>query len=339
MIEIYEIEEKKVWDLFIADHTRDIVPFFQLWNWGEVQKKRGFEVLRIGFLDSKNLIGVCTIIVIHARRGNYFHLRHGPILVDFEKYFDICIQEIKKIAQEKKVSFLRVSPFFPIAEISEDFFVKRGYISSPIHKMDAEICWVLDTTKSLEDILKEMRKSHRYLVRKAQTMRISIIKSTKTTDNTQFLELYNDLAQRKHFIPHAGIQEEFDVFVRDNQASLFLARYDNKIIAGALVIFLEKMAIYHHAASRAAYRTIPASYLLQWEIIQEVKKRKIPLYNFWGVVSESDSKRHPWQGLSLFKKGFGGERREFIHAHDLPLSIWYWKTYLIESISKIRKGY
>lgn len=80
-------------------------------------------------------------------------------------------------------------------------------------------------------------------------------------------------------------------------------------------------------------------YLLLWSAIQEAKKRNISLFNFWGVIKDTDSHKHPWYGLSQFKKGFGGEEREFLHAQDIPLSMGYWKTYCIESASKLLKGY
>lgn len=339
MLETNEIIDKKIWEEFISKNSSDVVPFFQTWNWIEVQKKRGIEVLRIGFFENKKLVGICAIVVVRARRGEYLHLRHGPVLANFQKDFDFCTSEIKKIAKSKKVSFIRLSPLIKRTDLPEAFFKKRGFINAQIHKMDAEVCWVLDATKPEETLLKEMRKSHRYLIRKAEGMGIEITKSDTIRDAEEFLLLYKDLSKRKGFVAHMGILEELEIFGEDKEALLFLAHFDEKIIAGALIIFLDKMAIYHHAATEAAYRNIPASYLIQWEVIKEVKKRGIPLYNFWGVVTTSDSKRHPWQGLSLFKTGFGGEMREFIHAQDLPLSPLYVKTHLIDLISRIKKGY
>ena len=339
MIVVKEITKKKVWEEFIESFPQNLPPFFQTWNWGEVQKKRGVEVIRLGLFDNNVLAGISSIIVVLARRGNYLHLRHGPVIIDFEKYFDHFIDYIKKLGKEKGVSFIRISPYIEIGKLANDFFKKRGFRDSPIHKMDGEVSLVLDATKPEETLLKEMRKSHRYLIRKAQTLDIKIIKSTDPKDIEIFLRLYKDLSKRKHFVPHSGIAEEQETFSKENQAVLFLAEYEKKIISGSLIIFLPKMAIYHHAATLEEYRNIPFMYLLQWEVIKEVKKRKIPFYNLWGVVGENDSKRHPWQGLSLFKKGFGGELKEFVHAQDLPLNFLYWKTYLIDYLIRLIKGY
>ncbi len=83
---------------------------------------------------------------------------------------------------------------------------------------------------------------------------------------------------------------------------------------------------------------MPAMYLLQWEVIKEAKKRNMTYYIFWGIAP-NENRRHPWRGLTLFKTGFGGEKRVFMHAKDLPLSLWYWKTYAIDMLTKLKKGY
>jgi len=70
---------------------------------------------------------------------------------------------------------------------------------------------------------------------------------------------------------------------------------------------------------------VPAAYLLQWEAIREVKSRGCKLYNFWGISDER--RNHPWAGLTLFKKGFGGFSKEYLLAQDLPLRPFYWLSF------------
>jgi lipid II:glycine glycyltransferase (peptidoglycan interpeptide bridge formation enzyme) len=60
------------------------------------------------------------------------------------------------------------------------------------------------------------------------------------------------------------------------------------------------------------------------------------MYNFWGVVPETATK-HPWAGLSTFKRGFGGAEEQYVHAKDLPLSLKYWLTYTIEKVRKMKR--
>jgi lipid II:glycine glycyltransferase (peptidoglycan interpeptide bridge formation enzyme) len=65
-----------------------------------------------------------------------------------------------------------------------------------------------------------------------------------------------------------------------------------------------------------------ATYALQWAAMQDLKADGIKSYDMWGRAPSEDSK-HPWAGLSLFKKGFGGQEVEYIGDYDLPLSPTY----------------
>ncbi len=341
MYTIKEVTNKKTWEDFLTDPSVSFYPFFQSWNFGDVQKKLGNTVWRLGVWRDDKLVSLCQVVYVAARRGHYLHLRHGPVLKPFDKeVFVLLIDYIKQIAKGKNTAFIRMSPVVPKEFVDYQMIKKLGFLNAPIHRMDAEICWVLDITKSEEQLLARMRKSHRYLIRKGDMNQKLRIRKTKNTQDLDFFSpLYQQLAQRKHFIPHRGIQEEFEIFGKDSQEVLFLAAYDNKIIAAALIAFVGNMAIYRHSTSDEMYKHIPAMYSIQWEAIKEARKRGKKLYNFWGIAGKDAPKRHPWQGHTLFKTGFGGYRLELLHAQELPLSIFYWKTYVIEYVSKLFRGY
>lgn len=338
MLIVKEIDDKKQWEDFLLSRRVKNVSFFQSWNWGELQKNLGNSINRLGFFVKDELIGVCLAVEIKARRGHYLHIRHGPVLIDFFLYFDACIENLASFAKSKKCEFIRMSPLIEEESIDMQKFLEKGFRNAPIHNMDAENAWVLDLDKEEDQILLEMRKTTRYLVRKAQTLPITIKTGKSKKDFGEFMKLYIKTSKRHGFVPHKGIEEEFDIFSQDNMVELYLAEYEGHIIAGAMILFYANQAVYHHGSSDEQFRDIPGAYLLQWRAIQEAKKRGLAIYNFWGVVPENKP-NHPWKGLTLFKMGFGGRRVNYIHAQDLPLQPMYWKTHVIESLTKIRKGY
>ncbi len=339
MITVKEFDDKKKWASFLEENDIAYYPLFQSWEWGEVQALLGFPIIHLGIFDKDVLVGVCLVVDIAARRGHYLHLRHGPVIPSRKKaYLDALVSFVTTLAKQKGASFVRMSPLWEKETTDIQLFKKYGCLPAPIHNMDAELCWVLDITPTEDDILSQMRKSHRYLIRKAQKMDITITQTTDPAAVADFLPLYADVSQRKHFVPHRGIREELTVFGKENKAALFLAKYNNEVAGGILIDFVGKMAVYHHGATLSKYRDVPLSNILLWEAIKEAKKRGMHLFNFWGIAPE-EQKDHPWQGHSLFKKGFGGYQKEFIHAQDLPLSVMYWKSWVIEQISKKRKGY
>jgi peptidoglycan pentaglycine glycine transferase (the first glycine) len=199
--------------------------------------------------------------------------------------------------------------------------------------MDSELCWVLDLNIASEELLRNMRKTTRYSIRQAEKVGVLVEKSV---DIDKFVQLYEETMKRQGFVGHKGIREEYEVFHKNDMCDLFLAEYQGKTMAGALIIYFGQQAIYHHGASIAS--KIPASYILQWQVILEAKKRSLQIYNFWGIAP-SNKPNHPWQGITLFKKGFGGREIEFIHAQDLSLSPFYKISYSIELIRRLSRGY
>ena len=78
-----------------------------------------------------------------------------------------------------------------------------------------------------------------------------------------------------------------------------------------------------------------APYLVQWESILEAKKRGCVNYDFGGTAPEG-SVKHPWAGITRFKKGFGGREVSFIGAYDLPLNKrWYWIYKVARGLNRI----
>lgn len=335
MITFTKITNRAVWEEFQEQIKPEAL--FQQWAWGEIQEKMGTDVTRIGVYQEDLLIGIFQYVIVRARRGSFLHVRHGPIFIEErESFWEAFTLWITKEAKRKNTWFVRVSPLLEKSNEMSERFLRNGYRSAPIHAMDAELCWVVSLTQSEEELLKNMRKTTRYEIRRAQESDVSIRVSRDPKDLAYFFDLYKQTSSRHGFVPHMGIREEFELLSKEEKSLLYLGSYKGVICSAAIVLFVGGQGIYHHGASVRS--EIPVSYLLQWEAMREAKKRGMKLYNFWGIAPEN-SPKHPWRGISLFKKGFGGEVREYIHAHDLPVSPFYIIPSTIETIRRIRKGY
>jgi lipid II:glycine glycyltransferase (peptidoglycan interpeptide bridge formation enzyme) len=303
---------------------------FQSWVWGEVVRAEDHSVWRLGWYDGEALVAVAQVQKVTARRGTFLHVRHGPILSNQKKsLWNIVLSDLEALAKREKAWFIRVSPLLGITREHQQLYKDLGLRNAPIHAMDAELCWVLDLDKSEEEILADMRKTTRYEIRRAEKLGVTVDTGLK-----DFFALYTRTSKRHGFVPHSGIQEELEVF--GNNAIVYNAAHEGKTIASAIILFWADEAIYHHGASIPS--KIPASYLIQWEAIREAKKRGKKLYNFWGIAPE-DNANHPWRGITLFKKGFGGREMEFMHAQDYTVSPLYILPKTIEQIRKCFKGY
>ena len=342
-MEIKEINNKEIWENFLSECKEKT--FLNSWNWGKFQEKEGNKIWRLGVYDNDQIIAVTLIIKIKARRGVFLFLPHGPV-VKHHKYqvLEILLDELKKIAKEEKASFIRVASTWERNQENIKVFENLEFVEAPIH-IHPEVTWEMDIRPSEEELLMNMRKTTRYLIRQGlKKQDLTIIQSKKIEDIEVFNRLYQTTVDRHRFVPFSldYLKNEFKSFASDDQILIFLAKYKDEVIASAIIIFWKKIGFYHQGASNLKYPKIPASYLLQWEAIKEAKKRGCELYNFWGIADKSeeskDFKKHPWAGLTLFKKGFGGCRKEYVKTQDLPLSKKYWLTRAFEKLRSKRRG-
>ena len=338
-MEIRKIKNKDIWEGFLKEEKEKT--FLQSWNWGEFQERMGNKIWRVGVFEDEKPVAIALVSKVSARRGKFLLIQHGPSIKNSKpQALDLLLEELKKIAKTERASFIRMNPLWERNSENQDLLKKFGFREAPMHANAYEATWKLDIG-SEEELLKNMRKTTRYLIR--QTLKnqdITIEKSEKTEDAREYVKLNAEVAERQKFVPFSSefIRNEFEVFLKDNQILLFLGKYKGELAAAAMVLFWSGMAFYHQAASRSKYARFSIPYSLLWEAIKEAKKRDCLLFDFWGYVDPQKQKKHPWAGPTLFKMGFGGEVREYVKTQDLPLSKKYWLTYLFEAFRKIRRG-
>jgi len=146
MPEIKNITDKSTWDAFVTSQKSHT--FLHSWAWGELNEKMGDKIWRLGLYDSEKLIAVALLIKVHAKRGNFLFVPHGPIIAAGRVGDSLAplIDEFKKIGKTEGVNFIRISPLLKKTEQNQKIFKELGFRNSPIH-MHAEVTWTLDLAK------------------------------------------------------------------------------------------------------------------------------------------------------------------------------------------------
>ncbi len=350
-MQIKEITDKSQWENFIIGQKPD--SFLQSWNWGEFNALTGEKIWRLGIFEAENLIGAALIIRVNAKRGRFLFCPQGPIIeksqipnpksqpnhkIQTSKILNTLFVYLKDLARKESADFVRISSLLEDNAENLEIFRRAGFRNAPVHLMHPELSWILDISKSEENLLKGMRKTTRNLIRRAEREKVKIELSQKIEDIDRFYAIHDKTVSRHGFTPFSRkyLEKEMEAFLPDKQISLFFASHNNEILSSAIIIFYGNSVFYHHGASLAS--KIPGSYLLLWEAIKEAKRRACERFNFWGIAPENKPK-HPWMGLTLFKMGFGGEKYAYLHCQDLPLTAKYRFNWAIESFRRWRKGY
>jgi lipid II:glycine glycyltransferase (peptidoglycan interpeptide bridge formation enzyme) len=349
-MEIKEILNKEDWNYFLNEQSEKT--FLQSWNWGEFNLQMKSKIWHFGVYLDGGILAVMLVIKIPARRGTFLFIPHGPVFRDHfsarakEEAMSLIVGQLKKLSKKEKAIFIRIAPIAIRNQENDTIFKTAGFRKSPIH-MHPEVTWELDITKPEAELLREMRKTTRYLIKKGQeNTDIEITKSTKVDDLKLFWPVYQETARRQKFVvfSESYIEKEFNTFVKDKEIILLLGKYKGEVVSGAIFVFWQNRCFYHHSGSNQKFSKMPVSYVLMWEAIREAKARGCASFNFWGIapdiVEDTDVKKsvHPWAGLSLFKMGFGGQRKEYTATQDYIISAKYWLNYIIETIRKRKRN-
>jgi lipid II:glycine glycyltransferase (peptidoglycan interpeptide bridge formation enzyme) len=354
-LKITQVNDWQEWERLLLSSKE--YSFLQAWQFGDLHNSMGNKVERLvlGY-DSKPVI-MAQLIIIKAKRGKVMQSRHAPIFLP--AYEELPQEEqllvvneflgkIREIAKAQRCDFIRLQALVKLDcdHVLLKLIQAAGYKRANIHNIDAEKTLLLDITKPEQELLQNMRKQTRYYVRKAEKLGVSVSEYDDMQALDTFYKIHHDTTIRQQFrsYSHKYYRDSFhytnSIEGSKLKAKIFLAQYQGKQIAAAIIVFFGKKAFYSDGGSLSEFSKIPASYLIQWQAIKAAKTLGCETYNFWGGVSpEKEDKNYPWYGIDLFKRGFGGERQDYMHAHDLGLSWKYNFTRLWERYERIKRGY
>jgi len=259
--------------------------------------------------------------------GKYFYIPRGNILRIKDKnvrnYFDNLII----LAKENKAGWLRIEP-----ASDEVLEITKKNVSLPIvkapHEMQPKELFIIDCSKSEEELLSEMKSKTRYNIKLAEKKGVQIIVSKEKKYVDRFCDLVEITAKRQGIKSHprAYYQKMLEIIPEEN-IKLYNAEFEGKIVAANSVIFFGNTVTYLHGASDDQDRSSMATYLLQWRQIQDAKRFGAVGYDFGGVNTKT--KENKWSGITRFKQSFSPktEAIEFPGAYDIIVSPWKYRAY------------
>jgi lipid II:glycine glycyltransferase (peptidoglycan interpeptide bridge formation enzyme) len=327
-MEVKKIEEKEKWNRFLLAQPSQAGIFLQSWEWLDFQQEVKERVWRLGLEDNHQLKGVCGVIkYLLLGKKNYLYIPRGPIVDNKEEEnYSLFFETIKMIAQEEKSIFLRIEPL-------RNLTLPNGQLKI-VKSVQPKQTLLLDLSLSEEGLLSQMHEKTRYNIRLARRkgVEVRLINLNAKDEFEKFWDLLKKTAERNKFKLHPKeyYQKMLEILGKEDfgqerreemRVRLYLAYYQDKPIAGAIVGYFGETATYLHGASSYQDRALMAPCLLHWEIIRQAKKEGYKFYDFWGI----DEKR--WPGLTRFKKGFGGQEVIYPGAFELPFSCFWYKVY------------
>ncbi|MFA6296552.1 MAG: peptidoglycan bridge formation glycyltransferase FemA/FemB family protein [Patescibacteria group bacterium] len=346
-MQVVEIKDHEKLNIFLKQNNGSMLQSF---DWGEFQKMVGRKIWRIGLEENNELIGSSLIVKMDLTKNlHYLYCGRGPIIgnpkfqipnskqiTNYKTQITNLLDEIGRIAKQEKSMFLRIDPDWQMDEVNVKFLSDLGFKKAK-KEVQPKDTWILDLSKNEDELMSSMHSKARYNIRLAQKKdikvnRYSSVDGIKDTKFEEFWKILEKTAARDKFALHPKDYyiKQLEYFGKKDFINLFLAELNGKVVAGIIVSFWGDTAVYMHGASDYEYRKYMAPNVLQWEAIKEAKARGCKYYDFWGIAPANKlvmptAKVEEWEGISRFKRGFGGFEKNYVGAWDLVYKkAWYW---------------
>lgn len=319
--------------------------FLQAWEWGDFQASQNRQVWRLGVYDQQDLLATAQIILHSLPFSHaYLYIPHGPVFktglapTQKEKIIKLFLSKARDITvatNKKSEIFLRLEPRLTPTDLGNFFFNLGLKKTQAVQPQDTQ---VVDLTKTPAEILAQMHPKTRYNIRLADKHGVTVRLAEQQVDFSTFLNLLKFTAQRDGFKIHPldYYQVMWEMFHNTDIADqskltikLFLAEYNQQVLAGGLFSFFGDRVVYLHGASTQIHKELMAPYLLHWEVINQAKKYGYNKYDLYGVKPiqrqlQANDREIKWQGITRFKKGFGGQEINYVGAWDWTYDkMWY----------------
>ena len=291
--------------------------------------------------------------------GMYFYVPRGPVIAMQQQGTGHMAQVTRfvHLARENNAAWIRIEPAMRdsvnlIKKTLARDLTRGGFYVAPYDIQPREI-FLVDITKSEEELFAQMKPKTRYNVRLAEKKGVktrviakSEFSSVKQASNSKcrfpesinkFFELVSETAKRNRIKPHPKkyYQTMFETIPQE-QLKLYVAEYKGEMIAANAVVFFGSTATYLHGASSNKHRNLMVPYLLQWRAILDAKKRGCTRYDFGGVAMKE--KKKGWEGITRFKTSFAPDVEPIVFPGSYDIVLNKKKYRLYRFLRKVRGG-
>ncbi|MDD5749418.1 MAG: peptidoglycan bridge formation glycyltransferase FemA/FemB family protein [Patescibacteria group bacterium] len=256
---------------------------------------------------------------------SYLYAPKGPVVA-----YNLSPEERKEAlalilssARDVSVETKKKKELFFKFEPSDQFLLQDDFTKE--NDVQPKETWVIDLNKNEDELLAAMHAKTRYNINLARKKGVKIRFSRQEKDFDSFYFLIKETSRRNNIISHSRqyYQLLYQVILEHQAGHLAIAELAGQVLAANLVINFSPAATYLHGGADYKQRQLMAPHLLQWESIKKAKIEGLHFYDFWGIAPEDGSKPS-WQGISRFKKSFGGRSLVYPGAYNLIYNQnWY----------------
>jgi len=316
---------RKVTEKQKSQYNQLITHIMQSWEWGEARKALGTVVLRYGIYQNNKLKNAFQLTLHPIPFTSKFvgYLPKGP-----KPDADLA-KALIQIGKEQNCAFIKIEPNVilnpkgegSLTNVSDNFHISPKPLFTKYN-------FVLDLTKSEEELLKSMHSKTRYNIRVAQKHGVTVKEVDDENAFKIYLKLYFETTKRQGYHGHNKTyhQKIWETLKKAGMARLLIASYKNQPLTAWMLFNFNGTLYYPYGGSSKVHPEVMANNLVAWQALKLGKKLGLKKFDMWGALGPNADSKDPWYGFHKFKQGYGGQLVEYIGTYDLVLN---WPIYLL----------
>ena len=303
--------------------------FLHDWSWAEVAAHDGEPQRRFVVEAGGDLIALCAAQVRRTALGrSYWYVPHGPVLdyggATAADSVRAIVRGLAAAGRRDRAIAVKLEP--RIEAKSPQLVALRGMgLRRTTRTLQVAQTRMVDLGLNDEALIASFEKDTRYAIRRAEREGVEVRCIADPTDRRAIdalHELVRETQRRAGFaLPSV---ERYRVAWRAlggaGRARILEAWLGDRLLASGMLVVEGRRSFYLFAGSLREAPGEPkryASYALQWAMMRTAREMGSREHDLWGIAPLTAGRGHPWYGVGLFKKGFGGRAVQWAGSWDL----------------------
>jgi len=319
-------DDRQAWQAFLAATAAG--DFLHDWAWAEVAAFDRQPQRRYVAVEDGQIVAIVAPQERPLAAGRTFwYVPRGPVL-DYahpragERLRAVMIG-LREVARRHRAIAVKLEPRLAEDDPGLAQFQRRGLRRLPdtLQVGQTRIVALADD----ETLIAGFDRDTRYGVRRAEREDVTV-RTIEDGGDTAAIDGLHELVgktQRRAGFPMPPLERyriAWRALAGAGRAAILEARREGELLASGMVVIEGDRSFYLFSGSRREERGEPkryASYALQWAMMRFARDRGVHHHDLWGIAPPGAGPDHPWHGVGLFKKGFGGEEVVWAGSFDL----------------------
>jgi lipid II:glycine glycyltransferase (peptidoglycan interpeptide bridge formation enzyme) len=300
--------------------------FLHDWAWAEVAALDGQPQRRFVAEEEGEPIAIAAAQVRSLPLGRTFwYVPHGPVL-DYDhpragEWLRAMAIGLRAAARNDRAVAVKLEPRLELGSAPTAHFRRLRHDPRTLQVGQTRLVELADD----ETLLAGFDKDTRYAVRRAEREGVTI-RVVEDAGDTAAIDALHGLVletQQRAGFPRPPLERyrtAWRALGGAGRAVILEAHHDGRLLASGMLVVEGERSFYLFSGSLREQPAEPkryASYAMQWAMMRRAREAGSRVHDLWGIAPEHAGPEHPWFGVGLFKKGFGGRAVTWAGSWDV----------------------